>query len=167
MLYRCVLTKRGMPCCASFAWLNHPACAPVPTSPRSSVSPLSLISRPRRLLPLAHRSARLVWFGRGAACFHSVVFALALGAWSSSARADASVIVELKRADGSSADGIVRLSKGDAKHECTTKNGRCQIAAVPGGTYNVEVVQADKPAGKPKRVMIPPAGEVKLIVAAQ
>jgi hypothetical protein len=131
------------------------------------VSPLSPISRSRRPIPLAQRFARSVWFARRAARFHSIAFALALGAWCSSARAEASVIVELKRADGSSADGIVRLSKGDAKHECTTKNGRCQIAAVPGGTYNVEVVQADKPAGKPKRVMIPPAGEVKLIVAAQ
>jgi len=108
----------------------------------------STVSRPRRLAA-------------------SSVLALVLSIWSTSARADASVIVELKRADGSSAEGVVRLSKGDAKHECTTKNGRCQIAAVPGGTYNVEVVQADKPAGKPKRVMIPPAGEVKLIVAAQ
>jgi hypothetical protein len=108
----------------------------------------STISRPRRLAV-------------------SSLFALVLSVWSGTARADASVIVELKRADGSSAEGVVRLSKGDAKHECTTKNGRCQIAAVPGGTYNVEVVQADKPAGKPKRVMIPPAGEVKLIVAAQ
>jgi hypothetical protein len=83
------------------------------------------------------------------------------------AHAEASVIVELKRADGSSADGVVQLSKGDAKLSCTTQKGRCQIASVPGGTYSVEVVQADKPAGKPKRVMIPPAGEVKLIVAAQ
>jgi hypothetical protein len=135
------------------------------------VSLLSRICRPRRPIPLAHGAARLVYLARRAARFDSVSFvlalALALGAWSSSARAEASVIVELKRADGSSADGVVRLSKGDAKHECTTKNGRCQIAAVPGGTYSVEVVQADKPAGKPKRVMIPPAGEVKLIVAAQ
>ena len=121
--------------------------------------------------PLASVS---VWLARGPARFDrprraivSSVLVLALGLWSGRARADASVVVELKRADGSSAEGVVRLSRGDAKYECTTKSGRCQIAAVPGGTYNVEVVQADKPAGKPKRVMIPPAGEVKLIVAAQ
>lgn len=83
------------------------------------------------------------------------------------ARADAVVIVELKRADGSTADGVVRLTKGDQKLECTTQKGRCQLSAVPGGTYNVEVVQTDKPPAKPKRVMIPPAGEVKLNVAAQ
>lgn len=95
------------------------------------------------------------------------VLNLALGLFCARALAEALVIVELKRADGSSADGVVRLSKGEAKLECKTQNGRCQIAAVPGGSYSVEVIQADKPAGKPKRVMIPPAGEVKLIVAAQ
>jgi hypothetical protein len=81
-------------------------------------------------------------------------------------RAEAVVVVELKRADGSLADGVVRLSKGEIKFECTTQKGRCQLAGVPGGTYSVEVVQGDKPANKAKRVMIPPAGEVKLIVAA-
>lgn len=95
------------------------------------------------------------------------VLNLALGLLCAHALAEALVIVELKRADGSSAEGTVRLSKGEAKLECKTQNGRCQIAAVPGGTYSVEVVQADKSAGKSKRVMIPPAGEVKLIVAAQ
>jgi hypothetical protein len=83
------------------------------------------------------------------------------------AYADASVIVELKRPDGALADGVVRLTKGDIKLECTTQKGRCQLSGVSGGTYNVEVVQADKPAAKSKRVMIPPTGEVKLIVAAQ
>jgi hypothetical protein len=99
----------------------------------------------------------------------ALAFGLALGSAVASpkAQAEASVIVELKRADGSAADGIVRLTKGDEKLECTTQKGRCQLNAVPGGTYSVEVVQADKPAAKPKRVMIPPAGEVKLIVAAQ
>lgn len=77
------------------------------------------------------------------------------------------MIVELKRADGSWADGVVRLTKGDAKLECTTQKGSCQLTGVPGGSYSVEVIQADKPGSKPKRVMIPPAGEVKLIVAAQ
>ena len=95
------------------------------------------------------------------------LLSLVLGLLSTPALAEALVIVELKRADGSSAEGTIRLSKGETKLECKTQNGRCQIAAVPGGSYSVEVVQTDKPAGKPKRVMIPPAGEVKLIVAAQ
>lgn len=97
----------------------------------------------------------------------ALLFAVGLVLSPGLARADAAVIVELKRADGSSADGTVLLTKGDTKLECKTQNGRCQLSGVPGGTYSVEVIQADKPASKPKRVMIPPAGEVKLIVAAQ
>ena len=82
------------------------------------------------------------------------------------AYADASVLVEVKRADGSSAEGTVRLVKGETKLSCVTSNGRCEIKNVPGGSYTVELEQSGKPAGKPKTVMIPPAGAVKLIVAA-
>jgi hypothetical protein len=82
------------------------------------------------------------------------------------AYADASVLVEVKRADGSSAEGTVRLIKGETKLSCVTSKGRCEIKNVPGGSYTVELEQSGKPAGKPKTVMIPPAGEVKLIVAA-
>ena len=82
------------------------------------------------------------------------------------AYADASVLVEVKRADGSGAEGTVRLIKGETKLSCVTTKGRCEIKNVPGGLYTVELEQSGKPAGKPKTVMIPPAGEVKLIVAA-
>ena len=82
------------------------------------------------------------------------------------AYADASVLVEVKRADGTSAEGTVRLIKGETKLSCVTNKGRCEIKNVPGGAYTVELEQSGKPAGKPKTVMIPPAGEVKLIVAA-
>ncbi|MFT3923544.1 MAG: hypothetical protein QM778_13520 [Myxococcales bacterium] len=84
----------------------------------------------------------------------------------SSALAEATVIVDLKTADGASAEGTVELKKGDAKFRCTTSKGHCEIKGVPGGMYSVEVSQADKPAPKPKSVMIPPSGEVKLIVNA-
>lgn len=80
--------------------------------------------------------------------------------------AEATVIVELKTADGSPTDGTVELKKGDARHRCTTQQGRCEIKGVPGGMYTAEVTQADKPSPKPKSVMIPPSGEVKLIVNA-
>jgi hypothetical protein len=83
-----------------------------------------------------------------------------------SARADASVLVEVKRSDGSTADGTVRLSKGETRLQCVTAKGRCELKNVPGGAYSVELEQAGKPAGKAKTVMIPPAGQVKLIVAA-
>jgi len=94
---------------------------------------------------------------------------LALVAWcalTSSALAEATVVVELKTADGSPADGTVELKKGDTKFQCSTQKGRCEIKAVPGGMYTVGVSQGDKPAPKAKTVMIPPSGEVKLIVNA-
>jgi hypothetical protein len=120
------------------------------------------------LVLIARRSARPNRAERWAPrCALALGLVLGSAFAGSKAHAEASVIVELKRADGSAADGVVRLTKGDQKLECTTQKGRCQLNAVPGGTYNVEVVQADKPAAKAKRVMIPPAGEVKLIVAAQ
>jgi hypothetical protein len=88
--------------------------------------------------------------------------------WSSAsvAFAEATVIVELKAADGASADGTVELSKGELKHRCTTAKGRCEIKAVAGGMYTVQVTQPGQPSPKPKSVMIPPSGEVKLIVNA-
>ena len=83
------------------------------------------------------------------------------------ARADATVVVEVKQADGKPADGTVRLTKGEAKFQCVTHGGRCEIKGVPGGTYSAELEQAGKPAAKPKTVMIPPSGEVKLIMASR
>lgn len=83
------------------------------------------------------------------------------------ALADATVVVQLRRADGSAAEGTVLLSKGETHLRCTTQQGRCEIKNVPGGSYTVELEQGSEPAGKPKQVMIPPSGEVKLNVAAK
>lgn len=81
--------------------------------------------------------------------------------------ADAVVIVDLKRPDGSSAEGTVQLTKGEAKHRCTTdKSGRCEIRGVSGGVYTVTVEQPGRPSPKEKTAVIPPSGEVKLIVNA-
>jgi hypothetical protein len=93
----------------------------------------------------------------------AVVLVLASG---SIARAEATVVVEVKRADGSVADGVVQLTQGATKLRCTTSKGRCELKGVAGGAYMVELEQAGRPASKPKTVMIPPSGEVKLIVAA-
>jgi len=83
------------------------------------------------------------------------------------ARADAKVLVELKGPSGSAVEGSVQLTKGEAKHRCTTdKAGRCELSGVAGGVYTVTVEQAGKPAPKEKSVVIPPSGEVKLIVNA-
>ncbi len=92
------------------------------------------------------------------------LFSLALA---SPASADAVVIVDLKRPDGSSAEGTVQLTKGDVKHRCTTdKSGRCEIRGVAGGMYTVTVEQPGRPSPKEKTAVIPPNGEVKLIVNA-
>ena len=83
------------------------------------------------------------------------------------ARADATVVVTLRRADGSRATGTVQLTRGDDTYRCTTDaEGRCEIRGVTGGSYTVSVRQRERPAPKPRTVMIPPTGEVKLIVNA-
>ncbi|HEX5660439.1 MAG TPA: hypothetical protein VFX59_24760 [Polyangiales bacterium] len=89
--------------------------------------------------------------------------------WSvaSLASADASVVVELKRADGSPVAAVVLLTKGESKYRCDTDAaGRCTIAGVAGGVYQVTAEQGGKP-GKPRTAVIPPSGEVKLIVNAE
>ncbi len=82
------------------------------------------------------------------------------------ASADATVTVELKSPAGASVDGSVVLVKGETRFRCTTDKGRCEIRSVPGGMYSVEVTVPGKPSPKPKQVMIPPAGEAKLVVNA-
>jgi hypothetical protein len=94
-----------------------------------------------------------------------LVLALACS-FPASALADAIVVVELKTPEGASAEGEVVLTKGETKHRCTTEKGRCRINGVSGGMYTVEVSSPGRPAPKPKTVMIPPSGEVKLIVNA-
>jgi hypothetical protein len=98
---------------------------------------------------------RFVWIG------------LVLGlSYANGARADATVVVELKTKEGASADGEVQLEKGDTKHRCTTEKGKCVLSGVAGGMYTVNVTSPGRPSPKPKTVMIPPSGEVKLIVNA-
>ena len=95
--------------------------------------------------------------------------ALSLVVWcmlAGTALAEATVIVDLKAADGSAVDGTVELKKGDTKFRCSTQKGHCEIKGVPGGMYSVEVSETQKAPPKAKSVMIPPSGEVKLIVNA-
>ena len=83
------------------------------------------------------------------------------------ALADAVVVVTLRAADGNLVAGTVQLSRGEARHSCTTGgDGRCEMRGVTGGSYTVTVEQAGRPSPKPRAVMIPPTGEVKLIVNA-
>jgi hypothetical protein len=106
---------------------------------------------------------------RVSSCALALSFLSAIGLLFSAraARADATVVVELKRPDGSSAEGTVQLRKGEAKARCTTdKAGRCSLSGIAGGVYTVSVAQPGKPSPKDKTVVIPPSGEVKLIVNA-
>jgi hypothetical protein len=94
---------------------------------------------------------------------------LAITAITGTASADATVVVELKRPDGSAVSGTVVLHKGgEAKYRCDTDAaGRCALKDVAGGIYQVSVTRDGKPAGKGKTAVIPPSGEVKLIVNAE
>jgi len=81
--------------------------------------------------------------------------------------AEATVLVELKGPGGAATEGTVQLAKGETKHRCSTdQGGRCEIRGVPGGIYTVSVEQPGKAPPKDKSVVIPPSGEVKLIVNA-
>ena len=95
-----------------------------------------------------------------------LVMALLVASAPATAYAEAIVIVELKGEQGALVDGTVELVKGDRHHRCTTVQGRCEMRGVVGGMYEVKVSDTKKPAPKAKQVMIPPSGEVKLVVNA-
>ena len=82
------------------------------------------------------------------------------------AYAEATVVVELKGQGGAQVDGTVELVKGETRHRCTTVKGHCELRGVGGGMYEVRVSDTKKPPPKGKQVMIPPSGEVKLVVNA-
>lgn len=88
-------------------------------------------------------------------------------ALSGTAFAEAKVVVELKDAAGKPADGEVSLyTKAGARVAgCKTASGRCEIAGVAGGNYEVRVVPVAGAAPKPRSAMIPPEGTATLIVS--
>jgi hypothetical protein len=93
---------------------------------------------------------------------------LALLALPSMALADATVQVILKDKAGKPAAGEVSLVDGDGKTVASCSagdDGRCEMSAVPGGSYKVHVKpkQGDEP--KPHSAMIPPAGKATLHVS--
>jgi len=92
------------------------------------------------------------------------VLALWIGMTPLGALAEATVAVELRGESGAPVDGRVTLTKGEATHSCETVHGKCKVTGVAGGLYTVTVVQPGKSPPKPKQVMIPPDGEVALIV---
>lgn len=83
------------------------------------------------------------------------------------AQAQASVHVQVRTAAGKVADGKVIL-QGHAdghRYTCTTAAGACRIDGVPGGSYEVRLEPKKGHAPPPRKVMIPPSGEVTLIVS--
>lgn len=90
--------------------------------------------------------------------------------WASVAFADAKVMVQVRSASGASTEGTVLLTStaGDNKRfRCQTTGGTCQIPAVPGGRYVVQFQPKKGDLTAPRKVMIPPSGDVKLTVAAK
>ena len=87
----------------------------------------------------------------------------------STALADARVLVQVRSASGGNVDGTVVLtSTADRKtFSCRTAGGRCVITGVPGGRYVARFQPAKGQPAAPRKVMIPPSGEVKLTVAAK
>ena len=82
--------------------------------------------------------------------------------------AEARVKVVLRDKDGQAAEGRVSLvdAQGRTVASCSTKAGKCQMSGVPGGTYLAAVKPREGKPPKPREVMIPPAGDVTLIVSA-
>ncbi len=92
-----------------------------------------------------------------------------LATFAAPALADALVIVQVQTEDGDPVEGEVTLRPrgGGESFSCTTEEGECQIPHVPGGRYTVhfEPSEGDAPTDQP--AMIPPAGRVRLHVAAK
>ena len=82
------------------------------------------------------------------------------------ALAQSRVIVEVRAPSGEAADGTVTLEPtgGGRSYSCTTSRGRCTLEGVPGGRYFAKLVPNQGEAPAPRRVMIPPAGEVTVHV---
>jgi len=81
------------------------------------------------------------------------------------ALAAAIVQVRLVSASGQPAEGTVTVSPAaGGSFSCRTQAGTCTIPNVPGGRATVTVVPARGAAPPPRTVMIPPSGNVSLIV---
>lgn len=98
--------------------------------------------------------------------------ALVLGfglAFTSSALANALVVVEVRGPDGAPRDGRVTLrpAGGGEARTCDTQEGTCRLTDVRGGRYVVEFTPGTGEAPPTRTAMIPPDGTVTLHVAAR
>lgn len=64
-------------------------------------------------------------------------------------------------------DGRVELSGEGGTFTCTTSQGRCTIASVPGGRYVAVFKPKSGSPTPPKKVMIPPDGRADLHISAK
>jgi hypothetical protein len=84
------------------------------------------------------------------------------------ALAEALVVVTVRGPD-QAPDGEVTLTPRTSGHSysCRTESGTCRIDGVPGGQYTVRFTPPGGQPTAPRVVMIPPAGTVRLNVAAR
>lgn len=83
--------------------------------------------------------------------------------------ANATVQVQVQSASGKTVDGQVSLTNTEdvkKRFACATSRGRCTIPGVPGGRYTVVFRPSKGKPSTPRKVMIPPSGNVTLRVAA-
>jgi hypothetical protein len=95
--------------------------------------------------------------------FACVALAAALGLDPSLARAEATVLVEVRPP----AEGTVTITPnapGSRSYSCTVTAGQCTIAGVPGGMATVRFQPTTGAAPPPHSVMIAPTGNVRLTV---
>jgi hypothetical protein len=83
------------------------------------------------------------------------------------ARADPVVVVHVRR-QGAPAEGTVFLRDGHERITgvCTTRDGTCRIPSIEPGRHYVWVRLPDGRESVERPVVLPPDGEVTLIVAA-
>lgn len=95
-----------------------------------------------------------------------LLFALLPALSPQSAAAQARVLIELRAADGEVRDATVELVPADGGEplRCTTSNGKCSLEGVAGGRYRARVVVEGEESPRPRRVMIPPNGEVTVVL---
>jgi len=97
----------------------------------------------------------------------SALALLAVTLCGSVAYAQATVVVQVRTAEGEPAEATVTLTprEGGAPYSCRTSNGTCRMSGVPAGRY---IVTAQPISGGrapiPRPIPIPPGGEVTVSV---
>lgn len=91
---------------------------------------------------------------------------LAVLLWPLTASADATVVVRLSPATVGREATVILSGPSGVVGTCRTSQGTCTMRGVPGGRYEVSARSDDGQETAPRPVMLPPDGEVRLIVVA-